>query len=310
MVASNTVRRRRKAEIGPRVAHEHYRFEDQEEGEQTMADGNRGQRETPSSQGGVATAEKDVAYLGSVSSAIAAAETDIGSQQKAIVDAWQNLLIEQSREYQKQLAEVTSKIHPTANGTEAAEPFMRFLGIPYPWWEMLLAGPFQAVAPLGPFEPRKVIVAGEPAFMVAALWRNPAPLPFGPNPSAAQIMSAFNFRIRLDINNLTTLTVVPGGPVVNGVFGAPNVNVFSVNLPAFPTPPQGRPDLYEVNMVVDILGPGVGLPPFAGFSTWVFDPDTEPPFFFPIIPGVGPVFIPGVGPGLQHDIPARFLVYS
>lgn len=258
-----------------------------------------------------------VVRASSVTSVKAAAEIaantyglDMQKNAEAIAKAWEEKLKEQTKVYTRQLVALTN--NKKEAGVEAAEPITLHGGIPYQWWNLLLAGPFQLVAPLGPFLPHKIIRAGEPAFMIAALWRNPSPLPGGPNPSAAQIMSPFEYRIWLETCNLSSCMDGPDFGPVGNVFGGGFINTHVIPLVpgAFAAPPQGRPSLYEMNMVVDILGPGVGLPPFAGYATWVLDPDLEPPFFFPFVPGVGPVIIPGVGPRLQHDIPARFLVYS
>jgi len=231
------------------------------------------------------------------------ASDEVEKHARYIADAWEVVLKEQTKVYTRQLRQLSNGL-----GTEAAEP-ITLHPLPYQWWNLLLAGPFQSIAALGPFLPHKIIRHDEPAFMIAALWRNPAPIPpgFG-NPSAAQIMAPYDFRIHLETCNLTACVNGPDFGPIDGVFGGGFINTFTVPI-NFAQPQQGRPTLYEMNMVVDILGPGVGLPPFAGFATWVLDPDLEPPFFFPFIPGVGPVFIPGVGPRLQHDTPARFAVY-
>jgi hypothetical protein len=59
--------------------------------------------------------------------------------------------------------------------------------------------------------------------------------------------------------------------------------------------------------------------PFAGFNTWILDPDAEPAIAgntsFAVISASlgGLVAIPGVpsgSGGLQADTPARFLVYT
>ena len=231
------------------------------------------------------------------------AQDEVEKHAKHIANAWEVVLKEQTKVYTRQLRQLSK-----GPGTEAAEP-ITLHPQPYQWWNLLLAGPFQPIARLGPFLPHKIIRHGEPAFMIAALWRNPAPIPpgFG-NPSAAQIMAPFNFRIHLETCDLTACANGPDFGPIDGVFGGGFINTFFIPI-NFPQPQDGRPTLYETNMVVDILGPGPGLPPFAGFATWVLDPDLEPPFFFPFIPGIGPIFIPGVGPRLQHDTPARYAVY-
>jgi hypothetical protein len=189
----------------------------------------------------------------------------------------------------------------------------------YTWWNLLLAGPFQAPQVGGPFLPSKVIRAGEPAFMLAVIRRNPNPIP-ATLISAATLMRPLEYTLRLETMNLTNVANGPDfGPIVNtfanDVFGFLNLHVIPIN---FPAPPQGRPNLYEANMVVDISGPVSGMP-FAGYNTWILDPDTEPAIgsptgFFVFSPNLGGlVFVPGLpsgGGGLQHDVPARFLVYT
>jgi hypothetical protein len=183
----------------------------------------------------------------------------------------------------------------------AAEPDSEFFGITYPWWNILVLGPFQAVAPLGPFRPSKIIRTGEDAYMIVVLWRNPVPLPGGPNPSAAQIMASYEWEVRGETINLSDVTNGPDLTPVTGTFGGGFIDAFVMPIPSgtFPAPAEGRPLLYELNFVMDIKGVGPGLPPFAGYATWVFDPDTEPPF----------LFVPEAPAGLQHDVPVRFLIY-
>lgn len=245
---------------------------------------------------------------------------DLDHHAEAISKAWEALLKEQTKQYGKQLAGVTAQMTKARTaGTEAAEPIIVVGGVPYQWWNLLLAGPFQLGVPYGPFMPTKIIRANEPSFAIVALWRNPFPLAGGP--SAAAMMAGLSYRVNLATINLSTVTSgpafqQPAGPVP-AMFGGGFVNLWTFTFPpgTFGTPPQGAPHLFEMNATVDVVSPAgapplpIGLPPFAGFATWVLDPDLEPPFFFPSIPGVGPVFIPGVGKHLQHEIPCRLLVY-
>lgn len=244
---------------------------------------------------------------GATSTNGAATTEEIERQAKAIMASYEKKLVASTAKYQQQLAELTAKAQ---GASEATDPVSSFFGITYQWWNLLMLGPFQAVAALGPFRPSKIIRAGEPAFMIAALWRNPLPLPGGPNPSAAQIMSPFNYRIRGEVMNLSTVTDGIDYTPVTGTFGGGFVNLHVLPVPVpSSAPAEGQPVLVEANFTVDILGVGVGLPPFAGYATWLLDPDNEPPFVFPFIPGVGPVIVPGSGPQLQQDTPARYLFY-
>jgi len=183
-----------------------------------------------------------------------------------------------------------------------AEPGSEFFGIPYPWWDILVVGPIQAVAPGGPFRPSKILRVGEDAYVLVILWRNPVPLPGGPNPSAAQIMASYEWEVRGETINLSDVTNGPDLDPVSGTFGAGFVDAFLMTIESgtFPVPPtEGRPLLFELNFVMDIKGVGPGLPPFAGYATWVLDLDAEPPF----------LGLPGVPAGPEHDVPMRFLVY-
>lgn len=252
---------------------------------------------------------------GSATRTVATAEPSVDESElsrlaeayKAKLKAWTESYQEEwPRQYRAKVEEqVEATLAQRGDGelvAAAAEPDSQFFGITYPWWNILVLGPFQAVAPLGPFRPSKIIRTGENAFMIVVLWRNPLPLPGGPNPSAAQIMASYEWEVHGETINLSEVTNGPDLAPVTGTFGAGFIDVFVMPIPpgTFPTPTQGRPLLFELNFVMDIKGVGPGLPPFAGYSTWVFDPDTEPPF----------LFVPEAPAGLQHDIPVRFLVYS
>jgi hypothetical protein len=246
--------------------------------------------------------------------ALAAAEThsnDVEKQALAIGQAWLSKLNEQAKTYGKRLKEVSSEVGIAATDIETPTG--------YTWWNLLLAGPFQAPAPGGPFLASKVIRAGEPAFMLAVIRRNPNSIP-GTLISASTLMMPLEYTLRLETVNLTDVVNGPTfGPIVQtfgaGIFGFLNLHIIPIT---FPVPPQGKPDLYEANMLVDISGPVAGMP-FAGFNTWILDPDAEPAIgsptgFFIFSPSLGGlVFVPGLpagGGGLQHDTPARFLVYT
>jgi hypothetical protein len=234
----------------------------------------------------------------------------LDEQTKELVELVTSRLDSWTGFYQKQVEELEAKSRSAA---EIAGPISDFFGITYQWWNLIALGPFQRVQPLGPFRPQNIIRISDPAFMLIALWRNPAPLPGGVNPSAAQIMSPFTFTIRGETINLSQVINGPDFQPVTAQFGPGFVNVFRMDLPNIPAnqrPVEGRPVLYETNFTIDILGVGPGLPPFAGFSTSMFDPNDVPPFVFPFIPGVGPVFVPGRSRGLRHDVPVRYLLYT
>lgn len=235
---------------------------------------------------------------------------DLEPQLKELVTSYAQKLKGSNEKYKAQVTDLQQRAAKREAEGLGAGP-ISFFGL-YPWWNLLVVGPFQAPTGGGPYRPSKIVRHGEPAFMVVALWRNPLPLPGG-GPSAAAIMSPFNYSVQGEMINLSNVAGGPDFAPVGGVFGGGNINLHVMPIPTLPVPSDGKPDLYEVNFTMDILGPAPGLPPFAGYATWVFDPDNEPPFILPqlILPDgtVTPVIIPGAGPQLQHDVPARFLIY-
>jgi hypothetical protein len=224
-------------------------------------------------------------------------------------------------EQQQRQARIAAQAQPTERAgdghvepAEIAEPFTTFFGIPYLWFDLLAVGPFQPVAPGGPFRPHRILRAGEPAVLIAAIWRNPVPLPGGPNPSAAQIMTGMPYQVRGQTVNVNDVLNGPDLGPQAGVFGAGFVNVHFLPIPTVPPPSpppaQGAPRLLEIYLTIDVTIPVPGLPPFAGYASRWFQPDTQPPFMFPFIPNVGPVVVPGLGPGLVNESPVRVLIYN
>jgi hypothetical protein len=231
----------------------------------------------------------------------AADETEKHAQ--AIMDAWAARMKALNNELGKALA----KARDEGVAEAEAEPWTPAWPWPYPWWNILIAGPFQFV-PFDAFLPHKIFQPDEAAFVVGAVWMNPFGIGWNPfNPSAATLMGAFDLTIRFETINLTTVADGPDpAPIemnpIGGWFGPPWFKLFwkSIGSGFFPSPPQGQPHLYEMNVAADVSGP---VPePFAGYSTWVFDPDLEPAMWPPYIR-------PGTAPHWQYDIPARFLVY-
>jgi hypothetical protein len=238
--------------------------------------------------------------------ATAAAETfapdEMEKHAQVIADAWAAKLKEQTREYTRY---AMGQAVAQTQGGEGAELAGITSGTPpYAWFDLYYAGPFQ-FAPGAAFLPHKVIRVTEDAFMIGVLWRNPAPINFiiG-NPTAADMMAALNFSVWFESVNLTNVSNGPDfGPFVFSPMGGGFINAFVVPIPGstFPAPPQGRAHLYEINMTVDVTGPGIvpATLPFSGFATWQFDPDSQPP-----------TLLPGTTPTLKQDIPARFLIHS
>jgi hypothetical protein len=236
----------------------------------------------------------------------AAAQTDAAVQ--ALLDKWQDTLTKHNDAFVKAMTAPRNGSGPTIAGPiNPTTPL-------YPWWDLIIVGPYQNTGPDGPFLPNKIVRGGDPVTFTGALWRNPVGINWMPGPSAALVTSGWQFQITFQSVNLTTVTPGPTGsplppynPLTCSVYPADNFDIFHVTL-TFPTPPPGMPHLYEVNAVADLINPNpVG--PFAGYSSWVLDPDSvpeiypNPPWPFPTVPGP-------MGPHWDYDQPARILVYS
>lgn len=235
------------------------------------------------------------------------APEEVEEQADAILEALVARLDTQTRAYTRRAMELARKRPEIA--AEIGEPIGPVYPL-YPYWNILLYGPFQNLGgPKGPFLPHKIIAAKQRAFMWVLLWRNPACMNWVcPAPSAEVLMSALTFSVSLQTINLTNVEPGPTFGPWTGTFkndytvpGFDYLNAFRVDM-RFPTPPDGQPHLYEINAVTDVIGPVKDLP-FAGFSTWVYDPDIEPAIF-------PPPLRPDVPAQWQHDIPARLMVYT
>jgi len=179
----------------------------------------------------------------------------------------------------------------------------------YPWWNILIYGPFQ---PFAATMPHKNMQSGDFSVIFGLLWMNPVGINGGPPPSAAQVMGAFNMRINFQTINLSTFVAGPPiPPVIMAPIGTwfgpqwlkPFVRLLGPGV--FPIPPQGIPHKYELHVTADVSGP-VPQPFFSGFSTWMFDPDLEPAIWPPM-----PVLPPALPaqPHWHFDVPCQFLVY-
>ena len=173
---------------------------------------------------------------------------------------------------------------PTVNGVYVA-------------FDIAATSPIQFTG-LPPYQPSKVIAAGEAAFLVAIMFVNPTPsVPNGFAVPPAVQLGGRTWRASLDLMNVTT-----GSTVIlaqQGVFGTPANPPFGLLAVVFalPTPDPGKdPDVYEANVTLDIVDPGQ---PYAAFATNFLDEDTDPGFFF----------VPPDPPGWRHELPNRYLVY-
>lgn len=234
---------------------------------------------------------------------------------KKLMEAWAARLKFDTDQFGKKASSIAARIAQEAKMGQsgvAKAATGPVTGVPpYPWWDIVIAGPFQTPpAPGGPFLPNKIFVPNEPAFCIGAVWLNPFPINWAPaGPSSAVVMNAFNLTINFSIINLVAVTAGPNpASVIMAPLGGwpfspfPWLHLFFLPLGPgiFPMPLEGQPVLYEMNVTADVAGPVPGLP-FAGFCTWVFDPDFEP--------ATWPPAIPPVVPGWQYDIPMRFMTY-
>lgn len=241
---------------------------------------------------------KGLEVVGSVRQAAEAAadvytSNEMEKHANALIDAWKTQLKAQSRAY------VNEAMRLHREGPQIAEPNLPTYPI-YPYWGLFMAGPFQPMGGAdGPFMPNKIIRAGDPAFMLYALWRNPGSVGWiSPGPSACELMGGWQAQVYMRTGNLTTWTAGPSYGPYNVKFGNyPSCAEFGYVPLTLSTPPNGQPDLYEINTTVDIVGPGEVS--FAGFATWAFDPDYDP--FLPFL---------GTGGHWQHEVPTRFMVYT
>jgi len=214
----------------------------------------------------------------------------------ALVDTVTTKLAAYTRQYEAKYQRLMEQATRTPS-IETAEPTAP-LPVPYLWFDLMVMGPFEPVASDGQFIPHRIIRAGEPALLLAVLWRNPVSLLGGP--SAAQIMSPFQYVLRGRTIDLNSVTSGPDlGPVTN-TFGSGYINIELLPVVSIPAPAQGERRMLEIHVTVDMLGPGPGLPPFAGFATRWYQPELPPPFLGQ----------PGTLPGFLEETPVRVLVYG
>lgn len=175
----------------------------------------------------------------------------------------------------------------------APEAMGPILASGYQYWNLLTMGPFQFMGN-PPYRPRKIVAAGEHCLMLAFLWINPANSDGGGLPGTV-VLGDRTYRLRFESMNLTHVT---NGPdmTFTGKFDspAPILTDFRWWMPT--ADPGINPAHFEVNVTMDITVHGQ---PFAGFSTWHYDPDAELPWLqIPVAPA-----------HWQFERPARMLIY-
>lgn len=165
----------------------------------------------------------------------------------------------------------------------------------YVAFDVAATSPFQFTG-LPPYQPSKVIAAGENAYLFAWGWVNPvANITSGFAVPPTVQLGGRHWRITLDLLNITTgaRITIPQ----TGQFDPIATSVTPVTF-LLPTPDPGAdPSVYEANVTFDIVDPAQ---PYAAFATSFFDYDGDP----------GDLFTPTVAPGWRHDQPNRYLVYQ
>jgi hypothetical protein len=193
----------------------------------------------------------------------------------------------------KRLAQIASNSNG-ANGGIAPRIGEPTVG-QYVAFDVAATSPIQ-ITGLPPYQPSKVIAAGEFAYLVVYMWVNPmASIPDGFAVPPTVQLGGRSWRVSLDLMDITNLTHTT--LVQAGTYGAAAPSL-SFAIFTLPTPNPG-PDaaVYEANVTLDISDPGQ---PYAAFATNFFDVDADPGF----------LFVPPAPPGWRHDLPNRYLVYS
>jgi hypothetical protein len=167
---------------------------------------------------------------------------------------------------------------------------------PYVAFDVVVTSPIQFGGP-PPYQPSKVIAAGEDAFIVAFIFVNPTVnIPLGWAVPATVQLGGRTWRMTLDQGNLTTGGILPR-QVTSLAFGSPAATVTAVVFKLDTPDPGPDPALIEANVTVDIVDPAQ---PYAAFATNFFDIDNDP----------GVLGAPPAGPGFRHELPNRYLIYS
>jgi len=163
----------------------------------------------------------------------------------------------------------------------------------YVAFDVAATSPIQFGGP-PPYQPSKVIAAGEPAFIVAFIFVNPSVnIPLGWAVPASIQLGGRTWRMTLDQGNLTTGTVLPHQVTSATPAATLTPVVFSLATPN----PGPDPWLIDANVTVDIVNPGQ---PYAAFATNFLDVDNDPGF----------LFVPPASAGFRHELPNRYLIYS
>jgi hypothetical protein len=191
---------------------------------------------------------------------------------------------------ERRLAELAG--HSNGDHPSIGEPTVG----PYVAFDVVVTSPIQFGGP-PPYQPSKVIAAGEDAFIIAFIFVNPTvDIPLGWAVPASVQLGGRTWRMTLDQGNLTTGGVLPR-QVTSLAFGSPAATVTPVVFKLDTPDPGPDPALIEANVTVDIVDPAQ---PYAAFATNFLDIDNDP----------GVLGVPPTAPGFRHELPNRYLIYS
>ncbi len=219
-----------------------------------------------------------------VAEAIEEVTPDVEEKAGYFMDNYASYLKERTDAYVSKMADLK------AGATiESGEPVTR-LG--YQYWNVLTVGPIQFSGD-PPWRPNKIIAAGEWTLLLGVVWINPAADPGGGVPGTV-VLGGRNYRIRFETVNLTNVTNGPDRTFTGTFPAVPGIQLF----PWFfrPRDPGINPNLYQTHLTADITNVAQ---PFAAFSTWHLDLDTEPGF----------LGLPTRRPGWEYNHPCQYLVY-
>ena len=166
----------------------------------------------------------------------------------------------------------------------------------YVGFDVVATSPIQFGGP-PPYQPSKVIAAGEQAFIIAFIFVNPTVnIPLGWAVPATVQLGGRTWRMTLDQGNLTTGGVLPQ-QVQTATFTSPAPQFTTVIFPLATPNPGPDPALIEANVTVDIVDPAQ---PYAAVATNFLDIDNDPGF----------LGVPASAAGFRHELPNRYLIYS
>jgi hypothetical protein len=190
----------------------------------------------------------------------------------------------------------TERLSQRNHQNGAAEPH---IGEPtvgqYVAFDVAATSPVQFTG-LPPYQPGKVIAAGEYAWLYAYGWVNPTPsIPDGFAVPPVIQLGGRQWRISLDLFNITDGARTK--LVRTGMFN-PVADIITEAVFPLPTQDPGvDSDVYEANVTFDIVD---RAQPYAAFATSFFDYDDDPGF----------LFVPPASAGWRHELPNRYLVYQ